>query len=93
VLKTSSIPTLTRRNCESTVYEIEIMFRTILGIAALVVVNGTVIGFSSEAGQCGVVRGDGSICQKLSGGKSDCEALGGTCDFKKNCCEINNVGG
>ncbi|MUG91697.1 hypothetical protein F7734_04050 [Scytonema sp. UIC 10036] len=31
------------------------MFRTILGIAALVAIGGTVIGFSSEAGQCGVV--------------------------------------
>ncbi|KYC34525.1 hypothetical protein WA1_50820 [Scytonema hofmannii PCC 7110] len=69
------------------------MIYKIFGIATLVVINGTVIGFSSEVGQCGVVRSDGSICQKLSGGQSDCEALGGTWDSKKNCCKINNVGG
>lgn len=68
------------------------MVRTILGIAALVVVS-TVVGFSSEPGQCGVVRGDGSICQKLTGGESDCEALGGSWDSKRNCCKINNIGG
>ncbi len=69
------------------------MICKIIGVAALVVINGTVIGLSSEVGQCAVVRSDGSICQKLSGGKSDCEGLGGTWDSKKNCCVINNVGG
>ncbi len=69
------------------------MIRAIFGIATMVIVSGSVIGISSEAGQCGVVRDNGSICQKLAGGKADCDSLGGVWDSKKNCCEINKVGG
>jgi len=44
-----------------------------------------------QEAQCGVVRDDGSICQRLAGGEKDCKELGGTWDSKKNCCEIQNI--
>lgn len=61
--------------------------------AAAFTLTGIAAFTSSDAGMCGIVRDDGSICQRLSGGKADCDGLGGKWDSKKNCCEINNVGG
>ncbi|NJN07493.1 MAG: hypothetical protein HC815_05700 [Richelia sp. RM1_1_1] len=46
-------------------------------------------GFASaNKGVCGVVRDDGSICQRLADGKKGCDGIGGKWDSKKNCCEI-----
>lgn len=70
------------------------MFASKIFRVAIIAVAITVGSVSvPQQGICGVVRDDGSICQRLSGGKKDCDELGGKWDSKKNCCEINGIGG
>jgi hypothetical protein len=57
-------------------------------IAAGIALSGIGAFAVSDMGMCGVVRSDGSICQRLAGGKSDCDQLGGKWDADKNCCQI-----
>ncbi|BDA72414.1 hypothetical protein CAL7716_065800 [Calothrix sp. PCC 7716] len=68
------------------------IFATTTVIATLT--SGLALG-KVEKALCGVVRSDGSICQRLSGDNpaKDCRELGGKWDPKKKCCEINGVGG
>lgn len=59
----------------------------LVSVAASVAISG-VGAFVADKGMCGVVRSDGSICQKLAGGEKDCKELGGKWDASHNCCQI-----
>lgn len=59
-----------------------------VAIAAGIVLSGIGMFAISDMGICGVVRSDGSVCQRLAGGKSDCDGVGGKWDADKNCCQI-----
>lgn len=61
----------------------------VIAVTAAITISG--IGAINNKGMCGIVRDDGSICQKLTGGEKDCKELGGKWDSKKNCCEIQNI--
>lgn len=61
----------------------------ILAVAGTVIVSGVGAFVGADKAVCGVVRSNGSICQKIAGGRKACEELGFEFDSKKNCCKIN----
>lgn len=60
----------------------------IITVTASTIISSIGVFVAADKGVCGIVRNDGSICQKLAGGKKDCKEFGGTWDKKKNCCII-----